>query len=327
VREGAEGKRILVTGGAGLLGVSLLRCLSQAKHPVTIIDDGSGDGLGRLTSCNSDASVRIYNVDVCDEAALAAVCAEEQPWGVVHLAGRHFIPDCEARPSETWQVNVEGTRSLLAGLAPRPPCWFLFASTADVYRESCTPHQENDPVGPQTVYGRSKLAAEQLILERLEAWPTRPVVARLFNLYGPHDSVGHLIPTVVAQAREGDLIQLGDLSTVRDYVYVDDAALALIAVMRSGRRGIHNVGTGISTSGKEVVGLVAALLGRELTVLFDPRKMRRSNRHALVADTRRLAELLPRWPMTPLVTGLQNVIRHSGGGTDPERCSVDGHAG
>lgn len=299
---------VLVTGGAGFLGTRTVQQLQSAGHPVAVLDDGGSGTLKRLEQLEADPTLRVHLVDLRGRDTVAAVCERERPWAVVHLAGRHFIPFCEAHPKETWQINVEGTRNLLDALTSFQPRRFLFASTAEVYRESTSPHREDDPLSTPTVYGRSKLAAEQLLQETTARWDTRVVIARLFNLYGPHHTVSHLIPTIIAQAICGDRLRLGDLSTVRDYVSVTDAASAIVDLLAHGPGGIYNIGTGTATSGENAVELVAKLLGRDLTVVLDPRRLRRINRRTLVADPAKLSGLLPWWPATPLDEGLENVI-------------------
>lgn len=299
---------VLVSGGAGFLGTRTVRQLRLAGYPVAVLDDGSGGTLKRLDQLEADSTLRVYHVDLRDQAKVAAVCERERPWAVVHLAGRHFIPFCEAHAKETWQINVEGTRNLLDAVTSCQPRRFLFASTAEVYRESTSPHREDGPLSSPTVYGRSKLAAEQLLQENTSPWDTRVVIARLFNLYGPHHTVPHLIPTIVAQAISGDRLRLGDLTTVRDFVFVDDAASAIVELLTCGPGGTYNIGTGTATSGENVVELVAKLLDRDLTVVLDQRRLRRINRRTLVADPAKISGLLPWWPATPLDEGLENVI-------------------
>jgi UDP-glucose 4-epimerase len=296
---------VLVTGGGGFLGTRTVQRLRSAGHPVVVLDDGSGGTGTRLDQLAADPSIRVHRVDLCDRDSVAAVCQQERPWAVVHLAGRHFIPYCEAHPEETWQINVEGTLNLLDALTARPPQRFLFASTAEVYSVSTSPHHEDDPLSSTTMYGRSKLVAEQLLQETTFR---HIVIARLFNLYGTHHTVPHLIPTIVTQAVASDHLRLGDLTTVRDFVYVDDAASAIVELITRALSGTYNIGTGTATTGERIVELVAKLLARDLTVALDPRRLRRINRRTLVADPTKLSAQLPWWPATPLDEGLESVI-------------------
>lgn len=304
--------RILITGGAGLLGTGVVDRLRARGLAVAILDDGSGGTHDRLDQLDSDPMVRVHRVDLRDAPAVAALCRNELPSIVVHLAGRHFIPYCNAHPDETWEVNVDGTSNLLAALAPHPPQHLLFASTADVYRPEATAHREVDPLESPTIYGRSKLSAEQLLMTTCTAWGLPLTIARLFNLYGPHHTVDHLIPTVVTQAIAGNHLRLGDLSTLRDYVYVDDAAAAIVDLLTEQASGIYNVGTGTATSGEDLVELLGKLLNRELNVVQDWSRLRPHDRPVLVADPSKLRGVLRWWPATPLDEGLRKVIAAQG---------------
>jgi UDP-glucose 4-epimerase len=308
--EGTDGSKplTLVTGGGGLLGTCVVQRLRAAGHPVAILDDGSAGTHRQLDRFATDPMISVHRIDLRNREAVGRVCADEQPSYVVHLAGRHFIPECEVDPDGTWQVNVHGTHNLLVTLAEQPPARLIFASTADVYRDSLAPHREGDPVEPPTAYGRSKLAAEDLIARMTRSWHTAVVTARLFNLYGPGHTVEHLIPTVVEQAVHRGMLNLGNLHTVRDYVYVEDAAYALLALQAAGLSGTFNVGTGVGTSGNDLVGRVSALLKRELFVTLDPDRLRRHNRRVLVADTAKLRAHLPQWDARTLDHGLRVVI-------------------
>lgn len=313
----AHNRLVLVTGGAGFLGTRTVDRLRSAGHPVAVLDDGSGGKADRLRRFDADPKIRLYRVDLRDRTAVATVCERDRPWAVIHLAARHFIPFCEAHPQQTWQVNVEGTRSLVDALASYPPRRFLFASTAEVYREAASPHREEDPLGSATVYGRSKIAAEQVLRETLASWDTDLVIGRLFNLYGPDPTAAHLIPSIAAQVATGDDLQLGDLTTVRDFVYVEDAAAAVVELVVRAPGGVYNIGTETATSGEDLVELVAKLLGRDLTVTVDPDRLRQHSRHALIAARTKLRRALPWWPATPLDVGLKNVLDSHGG--DPTR--------
>ena len=304
---------VLVTGGAGLLGTSVIRQLRAADRTVVVLDDGSGGTLERIIEFEADPGIVVYRADIRDRAAVAEICAYERPVHVLHLAGRHFIPDCEAAPDETWQVNVGGTRNLIDALTANPPRRFGFASTADVYQESAHPHTETDMLAPRTVYGASKRAAEALISGT--RWPG-VVVARLFNLYGPHHTVDHLIPTVVQQAVRHSRLVLGELSSVRDYVFIDDAARACLSLLYADIAGDFNVGTGTGTSGYDLVNVVAKLLDRELTVERDISRLRSHDRLMLVADPGRLRKLTTWWPAVPLDQGLQLVINATKSGSE-----------
>lgn len=299
---------ILVTGAAGFLGKRIVRRLRRSGYPVAMLDNASSGKADGLAMTPAELGMAEYHVDLRNKASVRAACSATRPWGVVHLAARHFIPDCQASPEETWQVNVVGTRNLLEALADFPPRLLVFASTADVYLDLPTPRAETDPLGPQTIYGQSKLAAERQIQAAARAWDISPLIARIFNLYGPEPTVDHLIPAIIGQALASDELRLGDLRSARDFVYADDAADAVTELISGPYPGIFNIGTGTATSGEQIVGMVAAILGRDLSVRFDQRRARQSDRRILVASPDKIRAALSWWPRTTLDDGLRQVI-------------------
>lgn len=304
---------MVVTGAAGFLGVNLITQARKRGWQVVAIDDGSAGTWQRLTAFRDDEGVRCYRIDICDLDALADVWPASGSADVVHLAARHFIPDCQANPSAAKRINVQGTANVLTVADARAARRFILASTADVYAVGNELHDEESPVSPTTVYGQTKAQAESLVAGATSRSPGMSFLcARLFNLYGPAPTVEHLIPAIIKQATAGELVRLGNLNSIRDYVYVEDAAKALTELLSSTATGALNVGTGVGTNGHRVVQLVGEILQKELTVVEDAMRMRAIDRPNLVASPRRLRALLPWWPATSLEAGLARVFRRDG---------------
>lgn len=300
---------MIVTGAAGLLGVEMIIQARLQGSPVIAIDDGSAGTWHRLAAFQNDAGVSCFNVDVCDLEALSRVWPADGSADVVHLAARHFIPDCEASPLAASRVNIQGTANVLKMAETHAARSFVLASTADVYQWGTNPHDERDAIRPSTAYGRTKALAERLVANAARKGAgTRFLCVRLFNLYGPDPTVEHLIPALVKQATSGDLVRVGNLDSVRDYVHVEDAARALAELASGAARGTVNVGTGVGTDGHRVVRLVGQILGKELTVIEDPSRLRAADRPVLVAAPGQLGAILPWWPATALEEGLVKIL-------------------
>lgn len=310
---------MLVTGAAGLIGLSVVRRLRGHGFRVVAVDDGSAGTLGRLDEFSPSAEFIVRILDIRSRTELLRLVATERPWAVVHLAARHFIPDCERSPDTTLNVNVIGTQYLLDACVAHPPQRLVFASTADVYAASASPHTEDDPVAPCGVYGCSKLLGEWLLRDQAHRLGgCGIVIARLFNVYGPGDPHLHLLPEVLRQARRSTVLRLGDMGAARDFVYVDDAANALVALLRTAQSGVFNIGTGTPVLVRELVDIVAELTGRPLDIHLDHHRLRRQQRPVSCAVPDRLRTFLPWWPRTSLREGIQLTITADLGDTIDE---------
>jgi UDP-glucose 4-epimerase len=298
--------RCLVTGGCGFVGSALVRRLLAESHEVVVVDDlsrGSRENLGP-----EQDRVRVIEQDVTE--SLSRIFASFQPEAVFHLAALHFIPDCDADPARCLRVNVDGTRSVLeAAAALRNPVSLVLASSAAVYAPADGAHQEQqDCLRPVDVYGYSKLWAEELAAEFAARTGIGVGIARLFNIFGPGETNAHFIPSLICQMKAGESVRLGNLSSKRDYVFVDDVADALLRLARYSREGQSatvNIGSGGAHAGHEVVEALAAMAAAGVAPVIDPNRLRPVDRPVLLADPTLAQKLLDWTPRTSLVDGLR----------------------
>ena len=298
--------RYLVTGGCGFVGSALVRRLLAEPCEVVVVDDlsrGSVENLGP-----DQDRVRVIEQDVTQ--SLGRIFSSFQPHAVIHLAALHFIPDCDADPARCLRVNVDGTRSVLeAASALSDPVSLVLASSAAVYAPADGPHREQeDSLGPVDVYGYSKLWAEELAAGFAARTGTAVGIARLFNVFGPGETNAHFIPSLISQMKAGESVRLGNLSSKRDYVFVDDVADALLRLARYGLDGQSatvNVGSGRAYSGNEVVEALAGLAEAGVAPVTDPSRLRPVDRPVLLADPTLAQKLLDWTPRTSLIEGLR----------------------
>ncbi len=303
--------RFLVTGGCGFVGAPLVRRLVARGDHVVVYDDLSRGTSKALLAVASD--VRIVQGDVCDAARLNMALQEQGTEVIIHLAALHFIPDCDADPERCLATNVLGTQIVLeCADASQTVCKFVYASTAAVYEPSVEPHRESSRLAPIDVYGSSKLAGEQLVswFGNRTGMPTG--IARLFNVYGPDETNTHLIPVAIAQAQRGQVLTLGNLLTLRDYVFTEDVARALLSfadIAFEGRILVCNVGTGLARSGQDVVAAIGNALSRELKVEIDQKRLRAVDRPLLCADVANAERALGWRATTSFEVGIRETIR------------------
>jgi UDP-glucose 4-epimerase len=298
-------QRVLVTGGAGFIGSHLVEGLVEGGAQVSVIDDLSR---GRRDWLHPGAE--LHQFDLRDPSAVRGTLARMAPDVVVHLAALHFIPAVDGAPELAWDLNVKATRALVDALEARPPEVLLFASTAAVYPDRSGPIDETCPPGPIDVYGRTKLAGEELVAAFAAKTGTRVRVARIFNVIGPRETNAHVVPELVAQLQAGnDVVRLGNLDTRRDYIDVRDVAEALrrLAALNTSAPATFNVGSGRSTAVADLVRLCEEALGRPVAVVSDSARRRTQDRAELVADARLLQATTgwePSWPLEKTLAAL-----------------------
>lgn len=300
-RAGMAGQRILVTGGSGFLGGHLVAALRARGDRVTI-----ADRVGR----SPFDDVPAVAVDLLEDD-LHDLLAEGRFDGVFHLAGNVEVPLSVERPDVDFRLNATTTIRLLEALREAAPgAAMLLASTAAVYGEARDGvSSESHPANPVAPYGASKWMAESYAALYAERFGLRTTRARIFSMYGP-GLRKHVVYDLVAKlhADPTRLEILGDGGQVRDFLYVEDAVRALMAILDAspGRGEVVNVGSGAPLSIGELARAVATACAATPELAFGaPEDAGRSRRW--VADVSRLQALGFR-PGVSLAEGLSRTV-------------------
>ena len=301
--------RFLVTGGAGFLGAALANRLAAGGHHVQALDDLSHGDTARLSE-----RVAFTRGDVDDVPLLWSLLQDVDC--VYHLAARVSVPQSILYPREYARVNVGGTVSLMEAMRDTGVGRVVLASSGAVYgRQPRQPVREDDPPHPDSAYAVSKWAAEQYIHTIGELWGLETVALRIFNAYGPGQSLptshAPVVPRFLQAALSGgSLVVYGDGRQTRDYVYVDDVVAALVAAATATEvnRAVINVGSGRETSVADLIAHIEQATGREVNVLNNPQKAGGVAR--LAADIGQARELLGFNLTTDLNAGLRLTLQH-----------------
>ncbi len=301
-------KTALITGGAGFLGSNLTHFLLEHEYRVIVYDNFFNGKREFLPETNPN--LEIIEGDLRDTALLRQTIDHYKPTTIFHLAALHFIPYCNAHPIETIQVNVEGTESVLEAAAESSVKKLIYASTAAVYGIYDDYNYEDHRPWPMDIYGDTKYFGEHLIRLFHEKTGITSVVARLFNLFGPNETNPHVIPEILNQLRESNTVFLGNLRPKRDYIYVLDVAKALFSMEQKFLDGIDtfNVGTGKEYAVDQLVDTVGDILGREISIEIDPKRVRKQERLHLVASIDKIKSKLGWEPEENLFSGLKKLI-------------------
>lgn len=305
--------KVLVTGGAGFIGSWTAEALVRAGHEVIVLDDLSTGDLRNLSSVAE--SVRFLKGDVTDARTVAELIREERPEAIIHLAAIVSVDEVAEDPVRGFEVNVQGTLNLLEAARRYGVRELIYASSAAVYGDPVgLPVREDHPTRPKNVYGATKLAGEALVSAYMGNYGVPTAVLRYFNVYGPRMRAGPysgVIRKFIEAVLAGEPITIfGDGEQTRDFVYVEDVALANLAALESGARGVYNIGSGRPTKVRDLAALVMKVLGREVPVRHAPPRPG-DIRHSY-ADISRAVEEMGWSPRTGLEEGLRKTAEYIG---------------
>ncbi|MBI5787401.1 MAG: GDP-mannose 4,6-dehydratase [Candidatus Schekmanbacteria bacterium] len=282
--------KVVITGGAGFIGSQVCRKLLPQDVEILIYDNFFTGRESNLPD-NADGRLSVKKGDLNDPQMLRAALQEFSPDVVFHLAALHYIPYCDENSRETLRVNVEGTESVLEACAQVKPRKVLIASSAAVYRINDAANLETDVPAPYDIYGYAKYFSERLAYKFQQSTGITTIAARIFNTYGPYETTPHVIPRVIDQLKDGNAtLTLGDISPKRDFVYVEDMAEALIALMEKSQRPFDtfNIGTGVEYSVAELIEICSKALQRKIIVKSADNLFRKIDRPHLLADVSKI---------------------------------------
>lgn len=246
--------RILVTGGAGFIGSAVVRLAVRRGHDVVNVDALTyAANLANVADAAESPRYRFEHVDIRDRAALDRVFADHQPDAVMHLAAESHVDRSIDGPAAFVETNVIGTFNLLEAARgywnrQGQPADFRFhhISTDEVFGSLGETGQftETTPYDPRSPYSASKAGSDHLVRAWHETYGLPVVLTNCSNNYGPYHFPEKLVPVVILNALAGEPIPVyGDGGNVRDWLYVEDHADALLLVLEKGRIGrSYNIG-------------------------------------------------------------------------------------
>jgi dTDP-glucose 4,6-dehydratase len=263
--------KILVTGGAGFIGSNLVHLLIERGHTVLNVDKLTYAGnLASLSNVEDHANYRFVQADICDASAMRSLFAEFKPDGVMHLAAESHVDRSIDGPGEFIQTNIVGTYTLLdtaksyLAESPNTNFRFLHVSTDEVYGSLGDTGQfkETTPYDPHSPYSASKASSDHLARAWADTFGLPVLITNCSNNYGPYQFPEKLIPVVILKALAGEPIPVyGAGENIRDWLYVEDHAEALLTVLETGKVGeTYNVGGNNELRNIDLIRLLCELL-------------------------------------------------------------------
>ena len=270
-------KNIIVTGHDGFLGSHLVPELQKKFNVIGVSNTGYSQKITQLKK------------DICK---ISYLDFPEKINYIIHLAAITDPIYCQKNPKECFNVNVNGTQNILE-LARRKDSKIIFFSTSHVYGiPKKLPVKEGDPKHPNSIYSDSKLDAEIICESYSRTYGLDVSIARLFSVYGPNSSSHLVVNSIINQLLKNKVIQLGNVNSRRDFIYVTDVIQAIKIILKT----IHgfndyNVGTGKSYSILEICEILKKISKKNIPVKSIKSKIRKNDLSKIVCDPTKIQNL------------------------------------
>jgi nucleoside-diphosphate-sugar epimerase len=278
-------KTVAITGSEGFVGSHLSNVLLANNYNVIRLDIKNGFDLLSTNSFNTHPAFDL----------------------IIHLAAKVFVPDSFDNPADFLSFNYTTTLNALE-IARKYSAKFIYMSSYIYGTPEYLPIDENHPIKPHNPYAFSKLNGENLTKCYNVNYNIPALILRPFNLYGPNQAEAFLISKIVAQALSGKII-LNDPRPKRDFLHISDFVALIQKILEKNFDdfGIYNVGSGVSYSVSEIVGIVNSLFQNTLHVEYS-NQVRPNEVLNTVANIEKINKTFDWVPAMTLYDGLSNII-------------------
>lgn len=314
-----EGSRLVLIGGAGLIGSHTVdQLLREDVREIVVYDNFVRGRLENLSDALKDSRVRVFDVggDILQTDILES--ALDGADGVFHFAALWLL-QCHEYPRSAFDVNVRGTFNVMEACTKMGVKRLVYSSSASVYGDAVTePMNEDHPFNNHNFYGATKIAGEAMLRAFHHRYGLDYVGLRYMNVYGPRqDYKGAYIAVIMKMLDAIDSGQsptiMGDGSEAFDFVAVEDCALANVRAMQAEASDrFYNVGTGTRTSLKELAELLLDLTGTDKPIRYAERSTATLVRNR-IGDPRRAIEEIRFTAEIDLRDGLERLIEWRAG--------------
>ena len=301
-------KKVLVTGGAGFIGSTLVRKLLKEQYEVTVFDDLS---TGLHDNLPKNKKLRFIQGDVRDFKSVSSAIHKHQY--IMHLAAQAFVPLSYQLPLQTAEVNATGSLNIFKACLDHNVKRLIHISSSEVYGTAqYTPMNEQHPLHPHSTYAVAKATAD-LWAQTLHWEHKLPVIIlRPFNTFGPRESLPYFIPEMIRQCLKEPAIHVGNLETSRDFTYVEDTVEAMIAALETENieGEIINIGTRKTWKMKDILNLIKKETNtQEKEVVIEESRLRPKDVDTLITENRKAKKLLDWKPETTFEQGIRKTIQ------------------
>lgn len=308
-------KKIMVTGGVGLIGFEVCKQLKDLGHEVHLFD--LGEQISRMKDFIPEG-IKIFYGSILDSVSLRSAMADCDI--VIHLAALLGVRRSEQDKLNCIEINIAGTKNILDCAVQHKIKKIVFASSSEVYGEPLeNPISENAITQGKTVYAVTKLAGEELCKGYAQKYPIEYTILRYFNCYGPFQTGQFVIAKFISNVIQGKSpVIFGNGKQIRSYTYVSDAARATILAALSDKTDneIINIGNGEHPINlKDLADLVIKVAGKERQIKPEFKDFENSDRTkereivTRFCNTNKASELLAWKAEISLEEGIKKVFK------------------
>lgn len=303
--------KILVTGADGFIGSHLVELLLKKKHKVFALSMyNSFSDFGWLNGLNNK-NLKIISGDIRDQEFCFKISKKIDV--IFNLAALVSIPYSYNSIESFLQTNILGTYNICLSAKKNKVKRLIQISTSEVYGTAqYVPIDEKHILQPQSPYSASKISAEGIFRSFYYSYNLPVVILRLFNTFGPRQSIRAVIPKIISQVLSNDKnIILGDTKPTRDFNFITDTCKAIECSIKKTKIGeIYNYGSGKEISIKKIVGLILKISGKNKKILQNKKNLRpkKSEVYRLLCDNKKFKKITGFKPQLDLLSGLKQTI-------------------
>ena len=280
-------KNILVTGASGFIGKELIKIL--LKKEFSVLELNSSDG--NISELNLTERYR-----------------NEEIYHIFHLAAKTFVPDSWKNPASFYKTSVMGTNNILE-LCRDKKASLTFVSAYLYGEPEKLPISEDDEIKSNNPYAHSKYLAEELCKFYSEYYNVNITIARPFNIYGKNQKEIFLIPHIINQVLNNNVINVKDLHPKRDYIYLDDLALGLVKTIDNEKHfSIYNFGSGVEISVQEIIDIIQKVANTQKEVISEKNERKNEIMH-VISDISKAKKELNWTPKYNFEDGIKEILK------------------
>jgi UDP-glucose 4-epimerase len=299
--------KVAVIGGAGFLGSHLVDHLIDDRGCEVLVLDNLITGLKKFIH----PKAKFMWCDIThSEEQLRKIFAGEGIEYVFNYAAEPYIPVSFARPLHVFDINARGALMVMNAAQEAGVKGILQVSSAEIYGSVDGKIKETDQAHPHSTYGAAKLAIDALVQARWKEAKTPAIALRQFNCVGERETHEYVIPVIIEQVHQGDVVKLGN-NSFRDFQYAGDAVRMATELLEKGNFGeVYNMGSEDGVKMYDLAHIIGFLMNKRIEVVTDPARIRPWEIWHLQSDNSKLYSTISTRPTVDLNEALTRTINY-----------------